>query len=91
MLNKFSRMDAFSSACLDCLCRGGGGACRCTIMMMANPSKLRHYKSELTSVPDRFFSLIEHARSKGTYSTGDSAHALQITQNMGNRTTNVKL
>ncbi len=26
----------------------------------------------------------------GTYCRGDSAHALQITQNMGNRTTNVK-
>ncbi len=27
----------------------------------------------------------------GTYCRGDSAHALQITQNMGNRTTNVKV
>ena len=26
----------------------------------------------------------------GTYCMGDSAHALQITQNMGNRTRNVK-
>ena len=26
----------------------------------------------------------------GTYCRGDSAHAFQITQNMGNRTTNVK-
>ena len=26
----------------------------------------------------------------GTYCRGDSAHALQITQNMGNRTMNVK-
>ncbi len=26
----------------------------------------------------------------GTYCRGDSAHALQITQNMGNRTTNIK-
>ncbi len=26
----------------------------------------------------------------GTYCMGDSAHALQITQNMGNRTMNVK-
>ncbi len=51
-------------------------------MILAEENQQIRVRSSLDSRPIKI--------RPGTYCMGDSAHALQNTQNMGNRTTNVK-